>query len=569
MVGLSKRLATALIAAVVAVVVAVTWSGTTSAAWLDQEWVHAVGGDGNPGGIGTTDCLAAEGAFATRGEGRFLSGSALGINLDTLAQASGVLTTNNGERSVVAPGTATPQVDDGYSNPLNVVALQAVALDLTGLLELPLNNQTGVLGQYGQAQANGASAGASGLVTDNGTIATAPGGSYPQVGTLRLSALLDALGYDLGTVLSGVTDVNLEIGAVAGRAQLDGCALAWGEDLADAVERDYLAAGLVTEVDSPVVRALTQTVGDTVSSLGTAVNGLVGNAGVATQLLNGVLALVTLDGSLGSSSANISNASINLDQVSNLLTAQRSDDEGAVTVDFGEGTVRIDTAALLERTYPGEYSNGLNGLDPNTNVLSDPAVVIELENALTAVVSDWVDEVADALQAALDAITITASVNVSVAFVNGALTINGTLASIAGGGGLNANGLLEPLNAIKPTLGGVVKNVILGALPTVANLVDTLDPLAEQLVETISAAYTALYVDGLVAVTANAQNDPLAGDAEPGDWAALPDGRYDVAALRIGILDALGNADVRLYLGKGSVGRTCTVADAPLLCPLY
>lgn len=565
------RIAAAGVAAFTAVVVAVTWSSVTDAAWVSNEWVHAGDLDGQAG-MGTVDCAAPDGAYATRSNGRVLSGSALGIDLDTLAQVTGVETTNDGSRAQVSPGTATDSGEDGYSNPLNVVVLQALELDLTEVLQLPLDNSTGVLGQYGQAQSTGLSSAGAGFVDDTGAISVKPGGGYPQLGTLRLSSLLDSLGYDLGTVFSGVADVSLEIGAVAGRASLDGCDYMWGADIEDVLDREYLAAGLVTEIDSPTVGTLSQTVSGLVTTLNGAVAGLVGNGGVASELLTGLLGVVDL-GVVSTSQSEITGATIDLTAVSDLATATRSDEAGAVAVNFGEGTIRIDTAALLARAYPDEYGNGLNGLDPNTNILDDPAVVEELSEALTEVLADWVDAVDDAVQAALDGLRIEAQLVVSVILlptVN--IAIDASLDELEAGDGINATGglvLSGLVNGATGLIGPVLAGIIRGTLPAVSATLSSLDLAVDPLVEVVADVYSALFLDGIVAVTVNAQNDPSTGDAEPADWAGLPDGRYDVAALRIGVLDALGDADVRLYLGRASVGMTCSIATAEQECAGY
>ncbi len=565
------RIAAAGVAAFTAVVVAVTWSSVTDAAWVSNEWVHAGDLDGQAG-MRTVDCAAPDGAYATRGNGRVLSGSALGIDLDTLAQVTGVETTNDGSRAQVSPGTATDSGEDGYSNPLNVVVLQALELDLTEVLQLPLDNSTGVLGQYGQAQSTGLSSAGAGFVDGTGAISVKPGGGYPQLGTLRLSSLLDSLGYDLGTVLSGVADVSLEIGAVAGRASLDGCDYMWGADIEDVLDREYLAAGLVTEIDSPTVGTLSQTVSGLVTTLNGAVAGLVGNSGVASELLTGLLGVVDL-GVVSTSQSEITGATIDLTAVSDLAIATRSDEAGAVAVNFGEGTIRIDTAALLARAYPDEYGNGLNGLDPNTNILDDPAVVEELSEALTEVLADWVDAVDDAVQAALDGLRIEAQLVVSVILlptVN--IAIDASLDELEAGDGINATGglvLSGLVNGATGLIGPVLAGIIRGTLPAVSATLSSLDLAVDPLVEVVADVYSALFLDGIVAVTVNAQNDPSTGDAEPADWAGLPDGRYDVAALRIGVLDALGDADVRLYLGRASVGMTCSIATAEQECAGY
>lgn len=565
------RIAAAGVAAFTAVVVAVTWSSVTDAAWVSNEWVHAGDPDGQAG-MRTVDCAAPDGAYATRGNGRVLSGSALGIDLDTLAQVTGVETTNDGSRAQVSPGTATDSGEDGYSNPLNVVVLQALELDLTEVLQLPLDNSTGVLGQYGQAQSTGLSSAGAGFVDGTGAISVKPGGGYPQLGTLRLSSLLDSLGYDLGTVLSGVADVSLEIGAVAGRASLDGCDYMWGADIEDVLDREYLAAGLVTEIDSPTVGTLSQTVSGLVTTLNGAVAGLVGNGGVASELLTGLLGVVDL-GVVSTSQSEITGATIDLTAVSDLATATRSDEAGAVAVNFGEGTIRIDTAALLARAYPDEYGNGLNGLDPNTNILDDPAVVEELSEALTEVLADWVDAVDDAVQAALDGLRIEAQLVVSVILLSTVnIAIDASLDELEAGDGINATGglvLSGLVNGATGLIGPVLAGIIRGTLPAVSATLSSLDLAVDPLVEVVADVYSTLFLDGIVAVTVNAQNDPSTGDAEPADWAGLPDGRYDVAALRIGVLDALGDADVRLYLGRASVGMTCSIATAEQECAGY
>src|SRR5690606_27059244 len=146
------------------VAVVVQGAALTDAAWTDDEWVNST--------VGTIDCGAAEGMFQTRGEGRVLSGSLLGFDLDALAEAHGMLVTNDGSEVTHTPVGAVPASEpDAYSDPLSVTALSAVNVNLgQGVLQLPLDNETGVLSQYAQARDNGASAGAAGYVTDGGAV---------------------------------------------------------------------------------------------------------------------------------------------------------------------------------------------------------------------------------------------------------------------------------------------------------------------------------------------------------------------------------------------------------------
>jgi hypothetical protein len=84
--------------------------------------------------------------------------------------------------------------------------------------------------------------------------------------------------------------------------------------------------------------------------------------------------------------------------------------------------------------------------------------------------------------------------------------------------------------------------------------------LAAPIVNAIGGLFTSLFANQVVTLDVNAQNDPITGNAQPSDWAEIPAGQYDVAALRMGILDAAGASNVNLYLGRASVGVTCSVA---------
>lgn len=79
------------------------------------------------------------------------------------------------------------------------------------------------------------------------------------------------------------------------------------------------------------------------------------------------------------------------------------------------------------------------------------------------------------------------------------------------------------------------------------------------LVELLEVLCLDLFLSGLVSLVVNAQNFPAANNPRtlhnvqaPGELATVPAGQYDVAALRIGIRDAL--YQVTLYLARASVG---------------
>lgn len=576
----------------------------TDASWTDAEWVQ--------GKVVTTPkCSAATGQFATRGEGRVLSGGLLGINLDSLVEASGVEVTHNGDRSKETRGVATSLGNDAYANPLNVVALSAVNVNLgQGILQLPLNNNLGALGQYGQAHSTGVSTGAAGYVTNTGGIGLAPGNGYPQLGTLNLKNLLNSTGLDLGTLVSGVTDLNLEIGAVAGRASLNGCTQVWQQSVANALTREYLAASLKTTVSSPTVGALVTGVSNTVTTLEQTVNQISGNTGVAnsivsgtTTLLNSLISNPIL--SLGNVSATAS-ATINTTAVRAMLTETITDTGGIVSINLAQGTITVNTAALLAAAYPGSYGSGLNNLPPNTDLLGSKTVVPALTAALNSALDSWIARVNIALGQAIDAVTVTAAVTIALrvevctlgcllvpigtisANVQGSLknllagTVLATTSTNLNLGAIGAllSGIVNPLintllSGLVNGLGKIAGDAVNGVLGTLRTLPSTVLALTPPITNVVANVYTQLFVSGVIQLLINAQNAPPvvagAGPAPP-DWSALPTGRFDVAAVRVGVLGVLPANSVRLYLGRGSVGTNCLAERPPSAgspCRLY
>ena len=573
--------------AVAGIVVATALVGQTgvvsNASWNDSEWTQA--------SIRTTDCADPVGAFATRGEGRALSGSAFGIDLDTLAEASGTRVTNDGSVVHYNPAGANPAGPDAYANPLNIVALSAVNLDLgRGVLQLPLDNATGVLAQYGQARSSGQSVGASGYVTSDGGIATEPADGYPELASLKLSTLLAGINPSAASLLTNVTDVSLQAGAVAGRASIDGCELAWAgaqpdaEVLASALTREYAAADVATVVSSPTVGALVTGVTGVVTDLNATVAGLAGNNGLTSGLTSGITGLLGgLLGGFGLGNVAIDSlaATIDLTPVTALLDGAITDSDGVVRIDLAAGTISVDTAALVKSAYGDTDGVSLNGLAPNTDLLADPRIIAALTDALSTALSEWLVSVADALAAAIEGIRVSLKASLRVLLLAD-ITITVDKVSLAGldepgavtvgtrALGSDLGGLLDGIvGALTSGVGPLLEGLIRGLLPLPSALVDTLRPLTTAITSTVSNVYNVLYLSGVVSLVVNAQNDPLTGGAEPADWRSLPARQYDVAALRIGLLGAVGSSDVHLYLGRGSVGPGCSLHQAASGCQGY
>ncbi|QZY50599.1 choice-of-anchor G family protein [Leucobacter tenebrionis] len=593
---------------------------TTDASWNDTEWAHAPA-------VGTSECGPDGAGFLNRAEGRALSGNLLGVNLDTLAEAEGVQVTNDGSTATATAGQPVTGIDSAFADPLTVNALSAIQLPLTGLLELPADNSTGVVGQFGQARSTGEALGASGYVDNSGGIDLADDqtGEYPGLATLRLSNLLNSplLGdIGLGDTLSGVSDLELEVGAVAGQASFDTCAEAWGEgtavaqrsvaasaaeDIVAGLDRRYLTASADLTFSSPTVGALSGELNNLLGGLEGTVNGLLGTQGVKTGIESGVANLLNavLDNpllTLGAIRLNTLTANIDLAPVRALIDTEFSDSGGVLTIDATAGTVSVDTSALLQQAYPDRFGDGLNGLPPNTNLLADEAILNALTQSLTGALTEWLSHVESQLVAAVDGIRITSTLSIDLRarllaitpFIDVghiAVSIDGTLAELRANkpgtvstevkllsGLLGAltdlltKGLLKPvldllLNTLLTGVGGVVSGVVDGVLPAVTGLPAKLTMVTAPLISLVSRLYNGLFLSNIVSITVNAQNAPATGGPPPPDWApgqptAPPEGQYEVAALRIGVLDGLGPNGVRLYLGRASVGPGCSPAEA-------
>lgn len=582
------RRAAAAVAAIVASVALVAHGGVmTDASWNDLEFAH--------GAVGTLDCTA--GAFATRGEGRLLSGSLLGVGLDRVAEVGGMVVTNDGSRSRPDPASAAPAGPDAYADPLSVEALSAVNVSLPGVLQLPLDTDLGLVGQYAQAGSDGTAVGAAGALTSSGGIALDRHGEYPELARLSVSQLLAHVDPTSAAALGNVTDVSLVAGAMTGRAQVDGCALAWS-GAASAIDRDYLAASLRTDIESPTVGALVRGVSGAIDSLESAVTRLGSDDGVISGITSGLIGLVDRV-LVGSNVGSIQvRGDIGFAAVRSITSGSFGDEGGVVTVDPTAGTISVDTTALLAAAYPSRFSDGLNGLPPNTDVLSDPAIMDALTVALRTAATEWITDVEAALVTAIDSVRVSAS-----AQIGGQLLVAGlvpvwvpvtidvevddvTLADLRTRivpataslvlGAADAplapvvRALLAPvLDTLTADFGRLVGIAVDGVLSPFASLTPAVEALADPIVAAVSTVYSTLFVSELVSVTVNAQNDPADRSTEPRDWSTMPDGRYDVAALRIGVLDALGAHGVQLYLGRGSVGPGCVLAEAPLPCAGY
>jgi len=594
-----KRARSAASAVAVFAIAAATLTGiqSSSAAWNDTEF--------NYGDIGTLDCDAPT-DLTSRATGRMLNGSIGAINLDAIAGIRGVVVNNDGTSATsTSPGAVSQGPGtDAYGAGLSATALlNAVNIGITPLT-LPLNSGTGAYNQYGQAHETGISTGAAGAVTNTGAVDTGAvtSGTAGKVGTLRLS---DISG--LTAALAGLTDVSVEIGAVAAVASLDGCPAAWagGAPSPTDLDRSYLVSSLKAQLTSDAVKALTGTGGTVPTAVGsvqTLLNTLIGTpttngtaetniaTGVVNSLTGAVGGLLTtastplLTLSLGNSTQTAA-VSIDLTTVTNYLTSPLSD--GTVSIDLASGTVSIDIAAL---------AGGLNNKPANTRVLTAAQlndVVERVEDLLQARLA----QIDTALDTALAAATLVINIDLTlqahllaVPLVSPGigpidafhvkLGYSGTLAqySSPGGAGVVVTGptveliggtligdaLLNPLLA--SLTAGILNPVVTTVTPAVLNLV--VNQLTTPLTGAISTAtsnFTTLVtstitlLDPLLDSLAGVLNLTLNSRPDVAPFPSAPHtpvtGEYFETALRVDVLSGLpGPSLLSLYLANASVG---------------
>ncbi|WP_187265005.1 choice-of-anchor G family protein [Homoserinibacter sp. GY 40078] len=562
--------------AVFAVLLVGTTVNASAAAWVDEEWDTA--------DVAALDCSASA-TMDSVAWGRVLTGAVSGASLDPIASTDGITVTN------VAPATTstgtsqaapvTSLGSDAWSAALGLSALSS--LDLGAGVVLPLDAGTGSYTQYGRATSNGIAIGASGAVTSQagGLVSLdTPTASTPRLGTLRLSEVLDAVLPGLGTPVSRLSDVDLEIGAVGSVAELDGCEVAWNEaSLSTHLDRDYLASALDLGLTSDLASGLGTSTDATLAGLQTTLNSTL-NASVSASVVSSVASLLTtaFAGIAGVTvdpdAVTVTVAgTIDLTSVRALITNDISD--GVVTINLSTGRITADLAALVGEAYAD--SDGLNGRAPNTSVLT-PAVLNALMARLSTVLGNFVT---NTLQPAVATAILNTAITVRVvALLDATVTVivpvtvpqvlrvdslfSGTIGGFTGASGYPAptvstsvtlvpgqtgalltalNTLLSTVttpiinavqNTVRPAIGGIVVTPILTSLSA-----STTAALATLTGSTIPAFITALepvldQLALLVKVTLNAQPDQTGSVGPP--ITALS-GRYMVSALHVGAVN--------------------------------
>jgi len=303
-------------------------------------------------------------------EGRFLSGTLLGMDLSRVLALDSAQARNDGS-----------QPTQTSKDPLDAKVLEdAVVLDPPQPPQFEIGEvvQIGPVAQYAEAHSDGTSFGASGAVADDGAIGIgADRRTPPADATLDLEALLGS------EFASTLTDLKLELHALAASARGEG----------NVATGDYSIAGAHLVFSSPALADLTPKVDAALHEVDDSLAQLVGRDGALVGDVNGLLVgidpVLNLLGGTGEVSATIDTGAL---RSSVLALLKKEYGNGAVSLDLETGDVRVDLAELL--------GGDLGRLDPGTELLTD-SIVNGILHGITSTVSSIGDQVVDAVEAEL------------------------------------------------------------------------------------------------------------------------------------------------------------------------
>lgn len=577
-----RRGVAALAAAVAGVLALAVAVPPSAASWVDAEWVTAP--------VGALECGEA-GAVNATAWGRMLTGALSGQQLEPVAAIDGITVTNTGVSSTASSAASTTDLgSDAWTSSLGLTALSGLAVG--GGATLPFGTNAGAYTQYGRATSPGLSVGAAGAITSAGSGVVAletPGAATPRLATLQLSTLLDSSLPGLGVTTAQLADVRLRLGALAAIASYDSCGPLWrGAAPGSALVREYLVDDLGLDVTSSLVADAASAIRTSLTTLEATIDALDSATTTIPAALTAALSSALDLGvvSLGSVESLGLTVDVDLAPVRALVAGPLTD--GVVTVDLSTGRVSADLEALFGAAYAS--STGLNGLAPNTSVLTPPvlaAISTRVGRILTMFVTTTLrDAVLAAVQNASVSIAISAKLDVVVAGIPvlNALRLQtalaGTVGSFLGTAGHAAptatttvvvlpglglvtaavNALLS--STLSTIVGAVLTNARAIGATVVTPLVATIDGLLTTALAgitgtTIPALVTSLsgvltVLGSLLKVTVNARPDVAAGSVGPPTTAAV--GRYFETALHVGVVNGSAASLASLFLANASVG---------------
>lgn len=380
----------------------------------------------------------------SQGKGVFLSGFALGKNLDDIVKVNSAAAANMGDKDTVSD-----------INPLGVTLLNSLNIPLgpvnllkgNGLLTLGAVNQAAVAKKDGSAVAG------SGAVSDSGAIAVGGKNGVPaSTAKLDLGALLDSsLGTDL---VGGLADLDLSVGAISASANQ-----AKGEN--GKQTGDYNIASLKLNLQSPLLANLLGGLNLTSSQnlLGGGLTGLLNGTGTGALDLNSLLG--GLLGTLGLSNPQLTAA--NVPVLSDIVAAQDlTVGDGAVTVDLSNGKITVDVEKLLQK-----LGLDLNNLPPNTELvrLILNALTEHITDLVKGVVKGLVNDITDAVGNITVSGTATNLLSQVVPLDLSSITtqIDAVLAGVL-------DTVLDPVSSLLNSVGGTLLDPLFNALESLLSI---------------------------------------------------------------------------------------------------
>ncbi|WP_194928672.1 YPDG domain-containing protein [Pseudactinotalea sp. HY158] len=518
-------------------------------------------------------------------QARLIDGSLLSsLDVTLLDDLLAAVTTEAGNPSDAGPNNGS--VDVGALADNLAVDVGSISLPLIddgangGLLDLGVGAGLGVLNGYAAAPNGQEAHAASGAVTGQGAIDVGESGDA-MMARVDLTALLGQLGID-GLTDTVVDDLSIGLGALATTAD---------QTAPDAATSAYEIAGAELTLHSPAVAGLSDTVTSVVDSAETAVNGVLGPDGTVQGALDALtLAPISIDLGIAKVSVDLGspdlNATVDLGSVvDDVLGQALTDADGIVGIDLSTGTITVNLAAL--------HADGLNSLDPNTNILQT-GEIDRITTAIANALGDLTDNLDTAIRDAVAGIDLTITLNPTVGGDVLLITIGGDVGiSINGtvGDFLGLDGSAEPVVDVTTTvevclilgacvdLGkGLLETALEGTVSTLLSTVGTalegvLDTAVGGLGDTVGGAVSGvltvlapldLVLEQIVTLTVNAQPTEL-DPAQEGDLGA---DSFTVRALSIALLPGVLGG-VTLDLASSSVHTTALapVADVTITAP--
>jgi hypothetical protein len=377
-----------------------------------------------PFAAGATAAALTAGAIATAG-----GGSAGAATLPQAQSAGNFVDATLGNKpiddlaklqyaSAKSPGTPSVQ------NPLDVTALNAIHLPLTGSLQLPqaLGANLGAVNQVAVARSNGSSYGGSGAVANSGGISIGgDNSSFPGVASLDLCAAKLTKGACGSNPLDALGEVKLTVGAVAAVASTP-------QGFQKPATTDYRIASLDLVLSSPGLGQLLGTLSQQLNQ-----------SGLATTLTNLL------------SSGNVLPKSCDLTK---LLLPDNLDLGNGITISATNGKITISLGRLLDT-----LGFNINKQPANTDLLTKLLDYLTSVDGLTTGVENVINGLVTNLESQFNACSsaLTGPLANLLDTLNGARTtfeqavnnLVGGLSSVPGGTG----------NPLAP-IGTALKNVL-------------------------------------------------------------------------------------------------------------